>query len=184
MNTNRELIRRNLTIRFHHELEERIDRQIESIQHGIIPDHHFSSPSHECIEVYRDGHYFSSVSLSHALVDGITRFVLSRNKLKPGNNVENRILRLRKGGLITDVCSEAMSRIWGAKRNDFHHMNSAVITDPNTLKKMAKGNIADLAIIEGELFSCSINEGRVNVKKPLYWDANPDGMIRVYLKLD
>ena len=184
MNTDRDLLRRNLRTLFEQGLEERIDRHLESKPHGIAPAHHFSYPSHECADDYRDGRFFSSVSLSQALVEGITRFACVRNKLKPGKDVEKRIRLLIKAGLVTGPCGEAMQRVRDSQRNDFHHMNPSVTTDLSILKQMAKNNLADLAAIEGELFAFSLAEGRISAVHPQYWDPKPDGTLPVYLRLD
>lgn len=184
MNTERDLLRENLRDLFELDLEERLDRHLESKPHGISPSHHFSYPSHECVESYRDARFFSAVSLSQSLVDGITRFACVRNRLKSGKDVGERIHRLLNSRFITASCGEAMQRIWDSQRNDFHHMNPSVTTDLSTLKRMAKGNLDDLAIIESELFAFHSTDGAVAVVHPQYWDPKADGKLPVYLRLE
>lgn len=180
----RDRLRRNLRSRFEQSLEERLDRHLEVQPHGITPLHHFSYASRECIASYRDGHFFSSVSLSHSLVDGITRFACTRNGLKAKKDIDERIRRLLEGHLITTESGEAMQRVWNSKRNDFHHMNPSVPTDLEVLRHMAKANLADLVVIEGNVFAFTLDQSRIVPTHRQYWDVQADGSVPVYLRFD
>ena len=46
----------------------KIDRQ------RIIGDHHFARASTECIDLYRDGHFISTVMTTQAVNEGILKF--------------------------------------------------------------------------------------------------------------
>ena len=67
-------------------------------------------------------------------------------------------------------------------RNDVHHMNPKVIEIP--FDAIAKRNLADLAIIEREVFATQFQPGGLDPVQRKYWDLGADGMAQVFLRLD
>jgi hypothetical protein len=43
--------------------------------------------------------------------------------------------------------------------------------------------LADLAVVEGEIFGCDLVDGRLRPKQPRFWDLQPDGTVPAYLRL-
>jgi hypothetical protein len=62
-------------------LDARIDRYMEIDHQGIISNHYFAAASSECIYLYRDGYFIGAVMMSHAINEGIIKFVAERNNI-------------------------------------------------------------------------------------------------------
>jgi hypothetical protein len=117
-------------------IEERINRYLEIEHQGIIGGHYFASPSSECIYLYRDGYFIGAVMMSHAINEGIIKFVaernfISRNK-KNGKTktIEELILEFMEKKIISKKCADASMKIWKSFRADIHHMNPTVAKIP------------------------------------------------------
>ena len=161
--------------------EERVDRYLEVHHQNIIADHHFAAASAECLDLYRDGYFLSTVMVSQAVAEGIFRFVLDRNGLAPHLERPEMARLLVKRGIVSERCAEAFVRIWTSFRNDVHHMNPKVAEVPFT--ELAKRNVDDLATIEREIFAYRINDGNLTPEQPRYWDLQADGTVPVFLRL-
>ena len=161
--------------------EERVDRYLEIDRQKIIGEHHFAHASTECIHLYRDGHFISTVMTTQAVNEGIIKFVAGRNNIQHENmNHSERLKILKDKSIISQDCLEASKQILKSFRNDVHHMNPKVadiwFTD------LAKKNIHNLAVIERELWSAAIIGGKLMPFQPKYWDINPDGTVPIYLR--
>jgi hypothetical protein len=62
-------------------IEEKINRYLEIEHQGIISNHYFAKVSSECIYLYRDGYFIGAVMMSHAINEGIIKFIAERNKI-------------------------------------------------------------------------------------------------------
>ena len=62
-------------------MEEKIDRYMAIEHQGIIGGHYFAPASSECIYLYRDGYFIGAVMMSHAINEGIIKFVAERNNI-------------------------------------------------------------------------------------------------------
>ena len=164
--------------------EERVDRYLEIDRQKIIGEHHFAHASTECIHLYRDGHFISTVMTTQAVNEGIIKFVAGRNNIKHENmNHSERLKTLKDKSIISQGCLEASEQIRGSYRDDIHHMNPPVGTiDFQTWAKLAKKNIQSLAVIERELWSAAIIGGELMPFQPKYWDINSDGTVPTYLR--
>jgi len=88
---------------------------------------------------------------------------------------------LAEKNILTPPAIEASEKIWKSFRNDVHHMNPQVGNiDFNTL---AKRNLQNLAIVEGEVFEVEISQGKLIPKHPQYWKILKDGTVSVFLRL-
>ena len=56
-------------------IEEKITRYLEIEHQGIIGGHYFAKVSSECIYLYRDGYFIGAVMMSHAINEGIIKFI-------------------------------------------------------------------------------------------------------------
>lgn len=161
--------------------EERVDRYLEIDRQKIIGEHHFARASTECINLYRDGHFISTVMTTQAVNEGILKFVADRNSIDYENITRDDLLTiLLSKGIFSQNCFEASKQILKSFRNDIHHMNSPVTTID--FPKLAKKNIQNLAVIERELWSAAIIGGTLRPFQPKYWDINPDGTAPIYLR--
>lgn len=163
-------------------LEERVNRYLEVCHQSIIAGHHFAKASTECLDLYRDGYFLSTVMVSQSVAEGIFRFVLDRNCISPNSERPEMAKLLVERGIIPEQCAEAFVRIWKSFRNDVHHMNPKVADVPFT--ELAKRNVEDLATIEREIFAYRINDGKLAPVQPKYWDLQPDGTVPAFLRLE
>ena len=161
--------------------EERIDRYLEIDRQKIIGEHHFARASTECIHLYRDGHFISTVMTTQAVNEGIIKFVAGRNNIKHENmNHSKRLKTLKDKSIISQDCLEASEQIRRSYRDDIHHMNPPVAQI--NFPELAKKNIQNLAVIECEFWSTAIIGGKLMPFQPKYWDINPDGTVPIYLR--
>ena len=161
--------------------EARVDRYLEIDRQRIIGNYHFSRASTECIDLYRDGHFISTVMATQAVNEGILKFVADRNSIDYENITrEDLLTTLLSKGIFSKDCFEASKQIMKSFRNDVHHMNPPVakIDFPS----LAKKNIHNLAMIEREIWDTNINDGKLDPIQPKYWDINPDGTMPIYLR--
>ena len=160
-------------------IDQRVDRYLEINHQWIIGNHYFAAASAECIELYRDGYFISTVMVSQAVNEGIFRFVAERNSIDRESH-EQFIKELMNGNIISEDCAKASKRIWGSFRNDVHHMNPKVATIP--FEALAKRNLQDLSVIEKEIFGVDVNNGKLIPHQPKYWDIQKDGTVPAFLR--
>jgi len=147
----------------------------------MIGAYHFAQASAECIEIYRDGYFLSALMVSHAVAEGILKFVIERNGIVRGDDdIPTAIADLVARGIMSQGCGEAFLRIYGSFRNHVHHMNPEVAKVNS--KDLAKRNLEDLATIEREIFGVTTPDGKL-MPNHKYWDINPDGTVPVYFRL-
>lgn len=176
-------VRRDLTSLFESKLDGMVARTLALNHQRIVPLHHFAAASSECIDCYRAGHFIACITLVQAVAEGIAKFVCGTVPLKAGKDQDQRVERLRTAHTITDACADAFLRISAAHRNDFHHMNPQVPTDPVEVERLTAAALADLAAIEGEIFGCDLVDGRLRPKQPRYWNLQADGTVPAFLRM-
>lgn len=161
-------------------IDERVNRYLEVSHQRIIANHHFAAASTECLDLYRDGYFLSTVMVTQAVAEGIFRFIVERNDFAQDGKLPDMAKCLVDRQIITQQCVDAFNRIRKSFRNDVHHMNPKVAQIP--FPNIAKRNIADLVSIEQEIFAFRNNNGKIVPEHPEYWDAQQD--IPAYLRLD
>lgn len=161
--------------------EARVERYLEVDRQRIIGSYHFAQASTECIHLYRDGHFISTVMTTQAVNEGIIKFVAERNRIQYENMKCSDLLRtLALQSIFSQSCFEASNQILGSYRNDVHHMNPPVAEID--FPALAKKNIQNLAVVEREVWATNFNDGKMIPIQPQYWDINPDGTIPIYLR--
>jgi hypothetical protein len=169
-------------------IEEKISRYLEIEHQGIIAGHYFANASSECIYLYRDGYFVGAVMMSHAINEGIIKFIAERNSISRckdcGNTktVEELISEFKEDNIITKKCADASMKILKSFRADIHHMNPTVKKIP--FQKLAQQNLKHLSTIEREIFGYEIKkDGAIAPYQTKYWDINPNGTATVFLRL-
>lgn len=181
-------LRENIESQCKGSIEQKISRYLEIEHQGIISGHYFASASSECIYLYRDGYFIGAVMMSHAINEGIMKFVAERNSIsrsKEGGNtktIEELISEFREKNIISKKCADASMKIWKSFRADIHHMNPTVAKIP--FQKLAQQNLKHLSAIEREIFGHDIKDGAIVPHQPKYWDINADGTATVFLRLE
>ena len=77
---------------------------------------------------------------------------------------------------------KSLLKIWD-KRDDFHHLNSNVKSDRQTLENLAKEKACLLVEVESQIFEFSVANGRITPKYPKYWKISGDHA-EVFLRLE
>ncbi len=160
---------------------ERVDRYLRANYHGIIPSTPFSHASAECINLFRDGHFYVSISLSQAVGEAIVRYICQSNNWRPSKHFENNVSKLKDRGFINDDVQKQLLVLW-EKRDDYHHLNSNVATDRVTLEQLALEKISGLAAIEAWVFSYSYANGALVLQFPQYWPKTGPDTVAVFLR--
>lgn len=165
-------------------LEDRVERWCQVMPHDIIPNSHFAAVSMEAYELYRDGHFYGTISLSQSVAEALARFLCEKNNTEPDEQIYwNNIKKLKQLG-TDDSLLKPLESIWQG-RNDYHHMNPAVETDRKALEALAKEKLQALQTIERIIFAYTTGEGKINPTYPQYWEMNTaDNSMQVYLRID
>ncbi|MBE0621982.1 MAG: hypothetical protein IH605_15420 [Burkholderiales bacterium] len=180
MSTEEEGIRNYLQSRFESTLEERVQRALEVRPQQIVPHHHFTWASTECVYLYRDGYFMATAMATQALNEGLLRFIADRNGIPANQDLHVLIDTLIAKDVISLGCADAMRRILKSFRNDFHHLNPSISNVP--VQDIARRNIEDVTLVEKEIFEHSYENGKLFPKQRKYWDIRPDGTMLVNLR--
>ena len=181
-------LKESLESEFKSTVEQRINRYLEIDHQKIIGGHYFSEASSECIYLYRDGYFIGTVMMSHAINEGIIKFIAERNSIsrKKENGdtktIEELVNEFKEKKIISNECAEASIKIWNSFRADIHHMNPTVMEIP--FKGLALQNMKILAIIEKEIFGFDINNGALIPHQLKYWDINKNNTTTSFLRLE
>jgi hypothetical protein len=166
-------VREHLKSRFEATFEERVQRALDMRPQVIVPDHHFTWASTECVYLYRDGYFMATAMATQALNEGLIRFVAERSGIAPNQELNTLVDALLAQKMISNACADAMRQILRSFRNDFHHLNPSISKVP--VQEIAKRNIEDIAVLEKEIFDHTFHEGKLIPKQPKYWDVNANG---------
>lgn len=184
----RKIVKQFIEAQCRNSIEEKIDRYLEIEHQAIIGGHYFSAASTECIYLYRDGYFIGAVMMSHAINEGIIKFIAKRNNINRHNNngdtktIQGLINELREKGIISVDCAKASLEIWKSFRADIHHMNPKVLEIE--FSKIAQKNLKSLSTIENEIFGFDIRKGAIYPHQPIYWDIEEDGTVSAFLRLE
>jgi len=162
---------------------ERIGRYIRARHHGIVADTPFAPASAECIELFRDGHFYGAISLSQAVGEALVRHMCRSNQWRPAENFEENIRKLRERDFIDAAIESELLRLW-EKRDDYHHLNPTVARDRATLEELALTKIRALGEVERFVFAWAPSEtpGAIRLLRPQYWPDKKDGRVGVFLR--
>ena len=185
-NTNREILKKrtekDLRQLFEQSLSERIKRYLEVKPHPIVAYHHFSSASAECIELFRDGHFYGCIALAQAVAEALVKFLCKRNGWRPNKVYEKNVETLLKRKFISNSANKWLYQIWD-KRDDYHHLNPKIETDRKKLEALAKKRLELLQKVEGEIFHFTFIKGEMSLTQPKYWDIKGD-KAKVFLRCE
>lgn len=180
MSSDEQAIRDYLKSRFEATIEEKVQRALECRPQVIVPHHHFTWASTECVYLYRDGYFMATAMVTQALNEGLICFIAERNGIPSNRDKFELIDEFLSKSLISTTVADAMRRILNSYRNDFHHLNPSISNVP--VQDIAKRNIDDIASIEKEIFEHSYIDGKISPKHQQYWDVRADGTMMVNLR--
>lgn len=163
-------------------LDQRVNRYIELKPHEIIPNSHFAAVSAEAHELYRDGHFYGTISLTQSVAEALVKFLCQKNGCKQNQNFKENVKQLKTRDKISLELATLFTKIWKG-RNNYHHLNPGIEQDRQKLELLAKEKLTCLKSIEEELFAYRISEGKHIPKYPMYWDQK-NGTTKVFLRFD
>jgi len=164
-------------------LSERADRFLQVRGAVLIPDGPFASPSVECTELFRDGHYLGCIALTQTVLEAVIRHVWQiKLKKKPNQagSFDKNLKALNKKKFVSDEWKTTLDQMW-AERNSFHHLSPSVECDPQILEETARNTLKLLNDVEQEFFGFTVREGMVVQDHPEYWSTK-EGKSFVYLR--
>src|SRR4030043_517770 len=168
---------------FEQTLPERVERYLQVKPHQIIPNAPFTVPSTECSLLFRDGHFYACIALVQAVAEAIVRYICDIDFGRHDKVFEKNVEKLYTRGFIDDKLQKALLKIW-EKRDDYHHLNSNVKSDRDTLEKLAREKTCLLVEVESEIFKFSFgNDGSIILKYPKYWKITGN-QAEVFLRLE
>jgi hypothetical protein len=164
------LITSSLKQDFEYTLPTRVERYLQVKPHEIIPNTPFAKPSSECSLLFRDGHYYACVALAQAVAEALTRYMSKINFDGFDKVFEKNVDKLYTRKFIAEKTKNLFYKIW-EKRDDYHHLNSTVETDAQTLENLAKEKVVLLNKIETEIFQYTFRDGSFVFKYPQNWNV-------------
>jgi hypothetical protein len=164
-------------------LPERVERFLQVEPHKIIPNAPFTVPSTECSLLFRDGHFYACIALVQAVAEAIVRYICDIDFGRHAKVFEKNVEKLCSRKFIDGRLQRALLKIW-EKRDAYHHLNSNVKLDRDTLEELAREKTCLLVEIESEIFKFSFgNDGSIIPKYPKYWKIRGN-QAEVFLRLE
>ena len=161
-------------------LDRRVDRYLEAKHHPLISNTTFAAASAECVNLFRDGHFYGCISLCQAVGEALLRFMCDANSWRPAKSFEEDLRALVRRNVAGDAFEANAQALW-ARRDDYHHLNPSVETDLAELESIALSKIRSLADMEGWVFAFTVHEGKVRPERPQYWKQTREGKLEAFL---
>jgi len=178
----RMMIERDMRQLFEQRLPEQIRRYLEFRPHQIIANQYFSAVSAECIELFREGHFYGCIALTQAMAEALVKFLCRKNGWRPNKVFERNVEKLLKRTFISDSASRCLLQIWN-KRDDYHHVNANIETDRRKLEPLVMERVKFLNDVEAEIFHYTFVNGKIKPTLPQYWDKDGD-KVGVWLRCE
>ena len=178
----KEQIKDSIRQEFEGTLADRVARYLEVKPHEIVPYTHFSAILVECSLLFRDGHYYGCIALTQAVAEALVRFLCTKNSFKPVKKFEENVGKLSTRTFISDKVKESLLKIW-ERRDDYHHLNTSIQNDRQTLEELSREKTRLLVEIEKEVFLFTLVDGKINPENPKYWDISGN-QAQVFLRLE
>lgn len=167
---------------FEAKLSQRIERASRVRLQQFIPSHWFAAAASECATMYVEGLFYGAISISQAYVEALSRYLLEHHSLRVLKSVDERCQRLHGKKIISTPTRDAALAVF-SDRNDFHHLNRAIMQDFAKLEARALACVNHLHTIESDVFAFSMIEaGKVTLKNPEYWPSPSDGLVQVNIR--
>jgi hypothetical protein len=182
----RELEKKSLRNHFEATLEDQADRAMRVKLHRIIPNEYFSAVSAECVHDFVSGRFYSCVTLSQSVAEGLAKFLASKNNINVLDDHKALINQLQQKCVISAHAYAAFRRIRGKPkedRNDYHHLDQNVEQRYHALEARAEECLSALFEIESEVFAFQFDEGRIIPRNTLYWrKGSKPNALQVYVR--
>lgn len=176
-------LQENLRSQFEGTIEDRVDRYLEVKPHEIIAHTHFSQVSTEISALFRDGQFYGCIALSQAVGEALVRYMCQKNRFRPAKGFEINLDKLYKRRFLSAAVKDQLNELWGG-RDDYHHLNSNIELDRHKLQDLARTKARLLMEIEKEVFGFTVDEGRLMLKYPQYWDIDSQSQVQAFLRFE
>jgi hypothetical protein len=176
------VIERHLRQLFELKLRERIKRHLEVKPHPIVANHHYSTASAECMELFWDGYFYGCIALAQSVAEALVKFLCERNGWSPGRVFEKNVDTLLRRNFISDAMKGCLLQIWD-RRHDYHHLNPTIETDRKKLETLAREKMRLLSDVEANIFHFTWVGGKIAPTHPKYWGID-GGKADVYLRFE
>ena len=164
-------------------LSDRAARYLQVRGMFLVPSGPFAAPSVECVEQFRDGHYFGCIALTQAVVEAVIRHIWKvelKTKPKKEGSFEKNLEALHKRKVISDDWKTTLDQMW-AERHSFHHLRPSVESNQQKLEDKARNTLNLLNELEREFFGFSLRDGMLLPDHPEYWSLT-NGESLVFLR--
>lgn len=135
-------------------LLDRADRFLEATGLLVVPNGPFAAPSAECAALFRDGHYYACIALTHTVMEAIVRHVwqakFPKRKKQP-ENYEDTLAALHNARFLSAECKSRIDATWSA-RHAYLGLNPTVAADRQALYDTALSNLRLLGDLAQEFF--------------------------------
>lgn len=172
----------DLRSEFEGSIRVRVARYLEVKPHEIIAHTHFSRVSTEISALFRDGQFYGCIALSQAVGEALVRYMCQKNGFRPGKGFENNLEKLGRRHFLSATVKNQLAELWSG-RDDYHHLNSSIEQDHNNLQELASKKAHLLMEIEKEVFGYTVNEGKLTLKYPQYWEVDDKNQVQVFLRI-
>jgi hypothetical protein len=81
-------------------LPARVERHLQASHHPIVSDSTFAAASAECVDLFRDGHFYGCISLCQAVGEALVRHMCVCDFDRAAGAFEKNVRALRKRGRI------------------------------------------------------------------------------------
>ena len=162
-------------------LDPRLDRYLRAKHHPLVPNTTFAHASSECVDLFRDGHFYGCISLCQAVGEALLRFMCKSNSSRPAEDYEKNLRELRRRNFADATFEVNAKQLW-ERRNDYHHLNQAVSTELAELEKIAFSKIRALSEMESWVFAYTNDRDGFHPERPQYWPETEDGKRAVFLR--
>lgn len=144
-------------------LSERADRFLQVRGTFLVPSGPFAAPSAECVEQFRDGHYFGCIALTQAVLEAVVRHIWQikfKKKANQEGSFDKNLEALHKKKFISDEWKAKLEEMW-AIRHSFHHLRPSVEADRQNLEKAARNTLTLLNDLERDFFRFDLQDGMI-----------------------
>jgi len=115
--TRREHLADTLRQEFDGTLNARIDRYLRAEHHPIVANTSFAAASSECVELFRDGHFYGAISLAQAVGEALVRHMCTSHSFRPAGDFEENVRLLRQRQFIDDSFLDLCHHLWQTRHD-------------------------------------------------------------------
>jgi len=133
----------------------------------------FSAPINECVRLFREGHDFACIALSHDLIVAILRLVcrckLATRQSKSAD-VRSQLAGLTAIGLLTVPLKTKIEQLWYG-RTEYLEQDVMESRARSSVEALAEGHVELIVELARLFLGYSMDQGKVFPDHPEYWTS-------------